>query len=111
MKKYYYSIGEVCNLLNIKAHVLRYWEKEFPQLKPRKVFGRNRKYSPDDIEMIKNIRFMLHEQKFTIDGARKKLTGMLKEKKQIELDFVPDKKGVIEGIRKELKEIRDLLKY
>ena len=111
MKKYYYSIGEVSNLLNIKAHVLRYWEKEFPQLKPRKVFGRNRKYSLEDIEIIKTIQHMLHEQKFTIEGAKKKLASKLKEKKQIELEFVPDKKGNIQEIIKELKEVRDLLKY
>ncbi|MDY6915326.1 MAG: MerR family transcriptional regulator, partial [Candidatus Cloacimonadota bacterium] len=52
MKKSYYTIGEVSNLLKVKAHVLRYWEKEFPQLNPKKNFGRNRRYDKDDIQLL-----------------------------------------------------------
>lgn len=109
MKKYYYSIGEVGNLLNLKDHVLRYWEKEFPQLKPRKTLGRNRKYSPEDIELIKLIKFMLYDQKYTIDGARRKLKEQKKEKTQIELSFKTDKKDLKEQITRELKLIKRIL--
>jgi len=81
MKKYYYTIGEVCNLLQLKPHVLRYWEKEFPSLRPKKAAGRNRKYSSKDIELLKKIQYMLYTQKFTIDGARKKLSEMKQKKR------------------------------
>ena len=111
MKKYYYTIGEVCNLLEVKAHVLRYWEKEFPQLKPRKAKDRNRRYNPEDIELLKKIKFMLYTQKFTIDGARKKLKELNKIKPQIELDFPEETNNDIkQKIKDELLEIKRLLK-
>ena len=111
MKKHYYTIGEVCNLLQLKSHVLRYWEKEFPPLQPRKAQGRNRKYSLADIELIKKIQYMLYTQKFTIEGARKKLKDLKKSKKseQIELDFIPDTKKTKQYIRNELIAIKKLL--
>ncbi len=107
-KKYYYTIGEVCNLLNLKAHTLRFWESEFSQLHPRKNDGRNRRYTQDDIELIKKIQYLLHEQKYTINGARKKLKN--KKENQIELDFSIDKSKIKKKILAELKEIKKLLK-
>ena len=109
MKKYYYTIGEVSNLLELKAHVLRYWEKEFPQLKPKKAKDRNRKYNPEDIELLKRIKYMLYSQKYTIEGARKKLKEMKKTKPQIVLDFTVDKKEVKENIVTELENIKKVL--
>jgi len=110
MKKYYYTIGEVGNLLELKAHVLRYWETEFPQVHPKKKFGRNRRYSPDDIDILKRIKYMLHTQGFTIEGAKKKLKDEIFHKDQISLDFSTDKKEVKKQIIKELKEVKELLK-
>jgi DNA-binding transcriptional MerR regulator len=110
MSKFYYTIGEVCNLLNMKAHVLRYWEKEFSQLKPKKQLGRNRRYSPDDIELLKKIKHMLYEQRLTIEGARKKLKVEKNQPNQIELDFSTNKDEVKQKILKELKEVKELLK-
>jgi DNA-binding transcriptional MerR regulator len=110
MKKYYYTIGEVCNLLDLKAHVLRYWEKEFPQVHPKKKFGRNRRYNPDDIELLKKIKHMLYNQRYTIEGVKKKLKSIEKEKNQIEMDFSVDKKETKENILDELNEVKELLK-
>jgi DNA-binding transcriptional MerR regulator len=110
MKKYYYTIGEVCNLLDLKAHVLRYWEKEFPQVHPKKKFGRNRRYNPDDIELLKKIKHMLYSQRYTIEGVKKKLKSIDKEKNQIEMDFTVDKKEAKENILDELNDIKELLK-
>jgi len=110
MKKYYYTIGEVCNLLDLKAHVLRYWEKEFPQVHPKKKFGRNRRYNPDDIELLKKIQHMLYNQRYTIEGVKKKLKSIDKEKNQIEMDFTVDKKEAKENILDELNEVKELLK-
>ncbi len=110
MKKYYYTIGEVCNLLDLKAHVLRYWEKEFPQVHPKKKFGRNRRYNPDDIELLKKIKHMLYNQRYTIEGVKKKLKIIDKEKNQSEMDFTVDKKEAKENIINELNEVKELLK-
>ncbi|MDO9577254.1 MAG: MerR family transcriptional regulator [Candidatus Cloacimonadales bacterium] len=110
MSKFYYSIGEVCNLLDLKAHVLRYWEKEFVQVKPKKQLGRNRRYTPDDIDLLRKIKYMLYEQRFTIDGVRKKLKEEKVQPNQMELDFSVDKDEVKKNIIKELKEVKELLK-
>lgn len=73
MKKHYYTIGEVSNILGVKPYVIRYWESEFSFLKPRRQEGRIRKYSEENILLLKKIQDMLHNQRFTIEGARQKL--------------------------------------
>ena len=93
MKKFYYTIGEVSNLLDIKPYVIRYWETEFPQLKPRKENGRNRQFTEEHIELLKRIKDMLYTQKFTIDGARQKLKQMKKSQEQMELDLFAKQAG------------------
>ncbi len=110
MKKFYYTIGEVCNLLDLKPHVLRYWEKEFPQVHPRKKFGRNRRYNPDDIELLKKIKYMLYTQKYTVDGVRKKLKEIQNNKSQIEFNFSEEKKEIKKKLINELRAVRELLK-
>lgn len=110
MKKYYYTIGEVCNLLDLKPHVLRYWEKEFPQLRPKKKQNRNRRYTPEDIETVRKIRYMLYEQKFTIDGAKKRFEKNKKEQtQQLELGFLDEDIDKKQKIINDLKYIKELL--
>jgi len=72
-RKRYFAIGEVSEICGIKPHVLRYWEQEFPQLKPIKRRGNRRYYQYDDVEMVRRIRSLLYEQGFTIGGARQRL--------------------------------------
>ncbi len=72
-KKLYYRIGDVCEILGLEAHVLRYWETEFPSLTPRKNKAGQRTYRPKDIELLQTIRRLLYEEGFTIAGARKQL--------------------------------------
>ena len=72
-RKRYFAIGEVSEICGIKPHVLRYWEQEFPQLKPVKRRGNRRYYQYDDVEMVRRIRSLLYEQGFTIGGARQRL--------------------------------------
>lgn len=67
------TIGEVAEELNLPAHVLRFWETKFPQLKPNKRRGRHRYYRPEDITKLKQIRHLLYEQGYTIKGAQKYL--------------------------------------
>ena len=73
--KRYFTIGEVSRLCDVKPHVLRYWEQEFAQLKPVKRRGNRRYYQRQDILMIRQIRSLLHDQGFTIGGARQRLSS------------------------------------
>jgi len=73
--KRYFTIGEVSSLCGVKPHVLRYWEQEFPQVKPVKRRGNRRYYQRQDVLIIRQIRSLLYEDGFTIGGARQKLTG------------------------------------
>lgn len=72
--KRYFTIGEVSELCAVKPHVLRYWEQEFPQLKPVKRRGNRRYYQRQDVLTIRQIRSLLYEQGFTIGGARQQLS-------------------------------------
>lgn len=73
--KRYFTIGEVSNLCQVKPHVLRYWEQEFSQLKPTKRRGNRRYYQQRDVMIARDIRTLLYEQGFTIQGARLQLKG------------------------------------
>jgi DNA-binding transcriptional MerR regulator len=72
-KKLYYKIGEVCQIVGVEAHVLRFWETEFPALAPPKSKSGQRTYRPRDIELLLRIRKLLYEEGYTIAGARKRL--------------------------------------
>ena len=71
--KRYFTIGEVSELCSVKPHVLRYWEQEFPQLKPVKRRGNRRYYQRGDVETIRQIRNLLYDQGYTIGGARQRM--------------------------------------
>lgn len=73
--KRYFTIGEVSELCAVKPHVLRYWEQEFPQLKPVKRRGNRRYYQRQDVLLIRQIRALLYDQGFTIGGARQRMSG------------------------------------
>jgi DNA-binding transcriptional MerR regulator len=73
--KRYFTIGEVSELCAVKPHVLRYWEQEFPQLKPVKRRGNRRYYQREDVLTIRQIRSLLYEQGYTIGGARQRMVG------------------------------------
>jgi DNA-binding transcriptional MerR regulator len=72
-QKIFFRIGEVCELIKVQPHVLRYWETEFPMLTPQKNRAGQRVYRRKDVEMVMRIRDLLYEEKFTIAGAKKKL--------------------------------------
>lgn len=78
-RKLYYKIGEVCDITGLTAHVLRYWEKEFPQLAPRKTDSGHRLYREKDIHSVLLIKELLYDRKFTIRGAREFLASGAKE--------------------------------
>lgn len=78
IKKLYYSISEVSEMTNLKAHVLRYWETEFPSLRPKKNRAGNRTYTQSDIELVEQIKRLLRDEKYTLEGARRALSRQRK---------------------------------
>jgi DNA-binding transcriptional MerR regulator len=102
--KRYFTIGEVSELCGVKPHVLRYWEQEFPQLKPVKRRGNRRYYQRQDVLMIRQIRSLLYEQGFTIGGARQKMSG------QDAREDVTQSQQIVHQVRLELEDVLQLLK-
>lgn len=102
--KRYFAIGEVSELCAVKPHVLRYWEQEFPQLKPVKRRGNRRYYQRHDVVLIREIRSLLYEQGFTVGGARQQLET--NSKPDVETG---DKKQTIQQMITELEQIHALL--
>lgn len=72
--KRYFKIGEVSKLTGVEAHTIRYWESEFKQLKPRRAGSRQRLYRRQDVQLIDTIRNLLHDEKYTIAGAKRRLS-------------------------------------
>lgn len=106
MKKTYYTISEVAEMTDIKPYVLRYWEKEFHELSPRKHSSGRRMYTADDIELIREIKHLLYEREFTISGANKELKSKEKNK-QLDIDFAGSDDN--EFIVSQLKDIIKIL--
>ena len=102
--KRYFTIGEVSDLCAVKPHVLRYWEQEFPQLKPIKRRGNRRYYQRQDVILIRQIRSLLYEHGFTIGGARQRLSG-----DEVKADSSMSQQSVRQ-IREELEEVLDILR-
>ena len=98
--KLFYRIGEVSRLTGLEPYVLRYWESEFPQLKPDKGRSGQRLYKKEDVDNIFHIKQLLYKDGYTIAGARRKLNGKAGQ----------DVEAVIESAKKDLREILDILK-
>ena len=108
-KKAYYSIGEVCDLTGLKAHVLRYWETQFEPLRPTKNRAGNRVFRPKEVELILLMKHLLYEKKFTIDGARQRLLDMRKggEILAVRRDMVD--REFLARMRQELRQVKEVL--
>jgi DNA-binding transcriptional MerR regulator len=102
--KRYFTIGEVSDLCAVKPHVLRYWEQEFPQLKPIKRRGNRRYYQRGDVILIRQIRSLLYEHGFTIGGARQRLSG-----DEVKADSSMSQQ-IVRQLRVELEEVLDILR-
>jgi DNA-binding transcriptional MerR regulator len=108
--KLYFRIGEVATLCQLPAYVLRFWESEFPQLKPVKSSTGQRMYRKRDVENVLRIKQLLYEQGFTISGARQQLRSEIKtDKTQSAIPFPSSTAPEIQHLRRGLKEILDLL--
>ncbi|HXH01179.1 MAG TPA: MerR family transcriptional regulator [Xanthomonadaceae bacterium] len=102
--KRYFAIGEVSELCDVKPHVLRYWETEFPSLKPVKRRGNRRYYQRHDVLMIRQIRGLLYEQGYTIGGARLRLDG------DVAKDESALSSQIVKQVRMELEDVLQLLR-
>ena len=94
-EKLFFKIGEVCELAGVQAHVLRYWESEFPMLAPQKNRAGQRVYRKRDVEMALRIKELLYEDQYTIAGAKKRLTHELRGGK---LKVVSTEDGSNDGV-------------
>ncbi|MBS0575828.1 MAG: MerR family transcriptional regulator [Proteobacteria bacterium] len=102
--KRYFTIGEVSDLCDVKQHVLRYWETEFPSLKPVKRRGNRRYYQRHDVLMVRQIRGLLYENGYTIGGARQRLEGeTAREENNLSSQ-------IVKQVRQELEDILHLLR-
>ncbi len=102
--KLYFTIVEVSDLCAVKPHVLRYWEQEFPQLKPVKRRGNRRYYQRQDVLIIRQIRSLLYDDGFTIGGARQRLTG------DDAKSDVSQSQQIIKQLRLELEQVLKILR-
>jgi len=108
--KLYFRIGEVATLCRLPAYVLRFWESEFPQLKPVKSSTGQRMYRRRDVEGVLRIKQLLYDQGFTIVGARQQLRSESKnDKGQAAIPFPAQSPAEIQRIRQGLREILNLL--
>jgi DNA-binding transcriptional MerR regulator len=123
IKKLYYSISEVSKITEVEQYVLRYWETEFELLKPQKNRAGNRIYTNKDIQLILNIKSLLRDKKYTIEGAKNILMNL--ESEDFESIFkapeeapaktkaaVPEiKKGEVNPLKKDLEELKEILLF
>ena len=113
MKKYYYTIGEVSNLLGVKPYIIRYWETEFPGLNAIKSSGRIRKYNEQQVLLLRKIYDLLYNQRYTIEGARKVIKQertklQTKTKETLDESLSSEKKELL--VKPEIKELLQELK-
>ncbi|MGC9150551.1 MAG: MerR family transcriptional regulator [Microbacter sp.] len=102
MEKLFYSIKEVAAELNVNPSLLRFWEKEFPQLKPRKNAKGTRFYTTDDIKLLKEIHYLVKDQHLTLEGARQRL--------KISKDEIARKQEIVERLRHIRQELLNMRK-
>ena len=103
--KLYRSISEVSEMLDVKPHVLRYWETQFSMLRPKKNRAGNRMYRPDEVRMLLRIKELLYEKRYTIAGARRTLLDERRQDEpQVELSFEnADRRMILIEVKEELR--------
>jgi DNA-binding transcriptional MerR regulator len=108
--KFYFKIGEVSRILNVKPYVLRFWETEF-RLSPAKNQSQHRVYRRQDVETLLEIKRLLYDERFTIEGARTKLKELARERRQMKLELAENPyRTELQLLKKELARIKAILK-
>ena len=101
--KRYFRIGEASRIIGVEPYVLRYWESEFPQIRPRRADSKQRTYQQKDLEILLEIKRLLYEDKMTVEGAKRRLRQN-KDRK-----FEPDSHSTLANIKADLEEVLRLL--
>jgi DNA-binding transcriptional MerR regulator len=109
--KLYFKIGEVGALLGVKPYVLRYWESEFHAIRPAKTRSKHRLYRPRDIDVLREIKRLLYEERLTIEGAKKRLrTGVRPTKPKASTSSRDASlRSVLTHVKKEIESLRRML--
>ena len=110
--KIYYKIGEVAEVAGVRTSVLRFWESEFPFLKPVKSNSGQRLYSKNEVDLVLQVKHLLYDEKFTIEGVRKRITAkgkLIKTEDLLDKVVTTDYSEVLKTVRNELKLLRDSL--
>ena len=109
--KLYFKIGEVASIVGVKPYVLRYWESEFSVIRPSKTRSKHRLYRARDVETLLQIKRLLHDERFTIEGARKQLKALQKtERRQSELPVVDRAyRSVLARVKKDIASLHRML--
>jgi DNA-binding transcriptional MerR regulator len=107
--KFHFKIGEVSRILGVKPYVLRFWETEF-RITPAKNQSQHRVYKRQEVETLLEIKHLLYEERFTIEGARTKLKERVKERqKQLKLDLADPYRATLRQVKKDLARIKVIL--
>lgn len=101
-EKRFFRIGEVSRIIGVEPYVLRYWESEFPQIRPSRADSNQRTYQKKDLEIILEVKRMLYEEKLTIEGARQRLRHKAAQ-------TPPDEETVVATVRKGLRDVLKVL--
>jgi DNA-binding transcriptional MerR regulator len=109
IEKEFFSIKEVADMLELKPYILRYWEKEFSILRPKRNRVGRRYYTKKDIDIVRMIRSILYEQGYTIAGAKKRIIQMIEGPEQLSLPL-RSKNKVLREIQEELKKLSSMMK-
>ncbi len=104
----YYRIGQVSKILGVEPHVLRFWESQFKQIKPKRI-SKHRLYRNQDLKTLKRIKELLYNEGYTIAGAKKKLEEELHKSNNSRLTIPYKESNILEEIKKELLEIKRIL--
>ncbi len=105
--KLYFKIGEVAEIVGVETHVLRYWESEFPQVRPNRAVSKQRLYRRRDVDLFLEIKRLLYEEEYTISGAKKKLREPDGDSRT---EHIGQERELLRQVRDGLKAIRTLLK-
>lgn len=108
-RRTYFSIGEVCSMVGVKPHVLRYWESQFDELSPTKNRSGNRVYQSGEIELIALIHRLVHEERYTVEGAKRRLGELQAEGATEEQSAVALQRAYLRTLGEDLQDLYDLL--
>ena len=104
--KVYFKIGEVADIVGVETHVLRFWETEFPQVRPDRAVSKQRLYRRKDVDVFLEIKRLLYDEEFTISGARKKMKQLPNNQP---VEPVQNGNRVLIQVKEELAEIKKIL--